>query len=353
MKYIKISFLLIVATLSVLSSCKKDDDNPNSYDYASQISNIADNVILKTYADFDAKSVSLAISLALLKTSPTQSNLDAARLAWKEARKPWEKSEGFLFGPVDVQGIDPSIDSWPVNVIDLNAVLNSSATLDKNYINSLEGTLKGFHTIEWLLFGETGDKTIGNFTNREFEYLAGCSAALQDAVHQLYEAWSPTGQNYVSKLATAGNGSNIYTSQKAALEELLNGIITIADEVGNGKINDPFTEQNVGKEESRFSANSKADFADNIRSIKNVWLGDYDASNNLGFSSIVVDRNKADLDLKVRTQIDEAIQSIENIPGTFSTAIFQHPDEVQNAQNKVRTLQQTLESEVKPLISNL
>ena len=349
-KLINIFALLLLISLI---SCKKKDDNIITYNYSAQISNIANNVILATYEDFDAKTILLANSLALLEINPTQTNLNAARNAWKAARRPWEMSEGFLFGPVDQQGIDPSIDSWPVNTVDLDAVLESSAVLDNNYINSLEGTLKGFHTIEWLLFGETGNKTISEFTPREFEYLAACSESLKDAVHQLYNAWSPTGQDFVNKLASAGNGSNIYTSQKSALEEIINGIITIADEVGNGKINDPFTSQNVGLEESRFSANSKADFADNIRSIKNLWQGYYDSPNNLGISSILIDRNLPSLDNKVKAQIDEAIMSIETIPGTFSTAIFQHPTDVQNAQTKVRTLQQTLEAEVKPIISNL
>ena len=51
--------------------------------------------------------------------------------------------------------------------------------------------------------------------------------------------------------------------------------------------------------------------------------------------------------------MDEAIESILNIPGTFSEAISNHPIEVQNAQTKVRNLQLTLEAEVKPIISNL
>ncbi|HMG16123.1 MAG TPA: imelysin family protein [Saprospiraceae bacterium] len=347
--------ILSVLSLSlfiVFTGCKKENPNPITYDYAAQINNIANNVIVKTYTSFDEKTSILASSLAALQSNPNDINLTAARDAWKEARIPWESSEGFLFGPVETEGIDPSIDSWPVNTVDLNAVLASSATLDKNYINSLEGTLKGFHTIEWLLFGISGNKTINDFTPREFEYLAGCSAALEDAIHQLYIAWIPSGGNFVNKLVTAGSGSNIYTSQKAALEEIINGIITIADEVGNGKIYDPFSEQNVSKEESRFSANSKIDFANNIRSIKNIWLGDYNAENSLGFSSIIKEKNST-LDTKIRTQIDEAIESILNIPGTFSDAIFNHPAEVQNAQDKVRALQLSLESEVDPIISNL
>lgn len=341
---------LATATL-FLSSCDKEGGTNDGFDYSAQITTSGD-VILATYADLDQKVTNLAATLAALEANPTQQNLEASRQAWREAREPWEKAEGFLFGPVDQQGIDPAIDSWPVNVVDLNAVLASSGTLNASYINTLEGTLKGFHTIEWLLFGETGDKAIGSFTAREYEYLAGCSEALQQAANQLYEAWAPEGQDFHNTLVTAGSGSAVYVSQKAALEEIVNGLVTIADEVANGKINDPFTQQNLLLEESRFSANSKADFADNIRSIKNIWLGGYNSETANGISSVIKGKN-ADLDARVRTHIDEAVSAIENIPGTFSAAIFNNQAEVQNAQDKVRVLQDVLQNEVLPLISNL
>jgi uncharacterized iron-regulated protein len=98
-----------------------------------------------------------------LHLHPTEANLANVRQAWREARVPWEKSEGFLFGPVDQQGIDPSIDSWPVNETDLDAVLESGQTLTKSYIDGLDGTLKGFHTIEYLLFGTSSNKQLNEF----------------------------------------------------------------------------------------------------------------------------------------------------------------------------------------------
>jgi putative iron-regulated protein len=55
----------------------------------------------------------------------------------------------------------------------------------------------------------------------------------------------------------------------------------------------------------------------------------------------------------VKLQLDEAIKAIEAIEGTFTTAIFTAKPSVLTAQTKVRTLQQTLESEVLPIISNL
>ena len=59
------------------------------------------------------------------------------------------------------------------------------------------------------------------------------------------------------------------------------------------------------------------------------------------------------LDTQVRQEIEEAITAIESIQGTFTTAIFNSPETVETAQLKVRQLQETLQSQVLNMISNL
>ncbi|MBP7274282.1 MAG: hypothetical protein KA974_10590 [Saprospiraceae bacterium] len=348
----KYHILFIITITIIFSNCKKDE--VQTTDYANILANVGNDVILATYAELDAQTINLVLNLTALESNPTQQNLEIARQAWRDARVPWEQSEGFLFGPVDQQGIDPSIDSWPVNQPDLDAVLASPNSLTKEYIDGLDGTLKGFHTIEYLIFGINGNKPFESFTAREFEYLRACAQSLAGATQQLYFAWKPDHQNFIANVIYAGQTgyTAVYPSQKAVLEEIINGLVVIADEVANGKINDPLIQQNVNLEESRFSTNSKQDFANNIRSIKNAYTGIYKNTNGFGISNIIATKY-TQLDIKVRQQIDEAIIAIESIPGTFTDAIFNNTESVTNAQEKVRTLQQTLQSEVLPIISNL
>jgi putative iron-regulated protein len=347
-----IFFTLIISSFLFLTSCGNDPvEQPD--DYTSVLENISRDVILSTYQDLQVKSQWLADAMSTLASNPSEQNLNSARQAWRDARLPWEKSEGFLFGPVDQQGIDPSIDSWPVNETDLEAVLQSGETLTKSYIDGLDGTLKGFHTIEYLLFGTSGNKLFSEFDTRQFEYLKACSASLLGATTQLYNSWNPAGENFIANLEKAGQaGQSIYPSQKSALQEIVTGMVTIADEVANGKINDPFSQQDLTLEESRFSANSKSDFADNIRSIQNVYLGTFNNAAGEGISAVIKSKN-ASLDGMMRLRIESSIQKIEAIEGTFTSAIFNAPQSVITAQNEVRNLQQLLESEVLPIITNL
>ncbi len=234
---------------------------------------------------------------------------------------PWEQSEGFLFGPVDTEGIDPSIDSWPVNVADLDAVLASGDPLTKESIDALEGTLKGFHTIEYLLFGTDGGKTAAELTPRELEYLDAVTQSLVGAVSRLREAWDPAGDDFSATVATAGEpGNSVYTSQSQAVQEIINGLIVICDEVGNGKISDPFDQQDRSLEESQFSNNSNADFADNIRSVQNIYLGGYEGRSGVGVQGLVQAADPA-LDDTIVAQIDAAITAIVAMTPTFGEAI--------------------------------
>jgi uncharacterized iron-regulated protein len=349
-----LSLILLLSGFMAFSACENEDDDPTpTEDYSSILNNTGENVILETYESLAVLAGQLQVATQTLEATPTQQNLDAAKAAWVATRSPWEQSEGFLFGPVDQEGIDPSLDSWPVNVVDLNNVLASANELTVDFLAQQEGTLKGFHTIEFLLWGENGNKQVGDFTAREFEYLAAASGALAADAQKLYDLWKPTGGNFINNILTAGNGSQVYVSQKSALEEITNALIIIADEVGNGKINDPFTQQDLTLEESRFSANSKADFADNMRSILNIYTGVFDVYGNGESLSDIIRGKDAALDTKVMDDIEAAITAIETIPGTFSDAVFNSQPAVGAAQQAVRDLQATLEEQVLPIISNL
>ena len=348
-KYLLFSF----AVLSIFACNPEPSDPIDKTDYTDVLNNLTEQVIIPTYDDLYQKTNSLVNTLNTLQSNPSSANLDAARQAWRDARIPWEQSEGFLYGPVETLGIDPSIDSWPVNQEDLDAVLASSDVLTKSYLDAQVCTIKGFHTLEYLLFGANANKQIGDFSARQFEYLSAAGQSLQGACQTLRDNWTGGVTNFGHTFQTAGNSGNVaYPSQKSALQEIVNGCITIADEVANGKIYAPFSEEDLRLEESRFSANSKADFADNIRSIKNIYTGLYANASGKGLSSVISEKN-ATLDSKVRQEIEDAIAAINAIEGTFTSAIFNAKASVTNAQNKVHNLQVTLQSEVYPVIDGL
>ena len=345
--------LLVIVTL-IISSCtgsqKQEDTNT---DYKPILKELTEQVILPTYSSLATNAAALTTSTNLFTDGITSEELEAARASWRKTRSPWEMSEGFLFGPADTRGIDPSIDSWPVNTTDLEKVLASSDSLTKDYVKALDGTLKGFHTIEYLLWGKEGNKTAEDFSAREIEYLTACSQVLTDDTKLLESLWNASDQAFASEVIYAGEGGNeVYKSQKSILLEFANGMLDISDEVGNGKINDPYEQKDLKLVESRFSKNSKQDLFYNITSIKNIYFGIFEGTKCLGISDIVAPID-ASLDTQIKSEIDAAIFSIDAIPGTFSDAVFNNGPTIEAARQNVRKLQATLETKLLPLVSNL
>ena len=357
MKKLKLNLVWVILISIAILSCGSDDekDVATATDYSKEITAIANNVIIKTYKELNEKSAVLETAVNDF-TIGDSDKLEAIKTAWKEARIPWESSEGFMFGPADTEGIDPAVDSWPVNVTDIGAILNSGNPITSTVLNANDGNARGFHTIEYFIWGVDGNKPATDLTTRDVEYLKAATKDFKSKIQKLYDAWIPNGDNYVDNFINAGKSGKVYTSHVVALTQFVDGIIDIADEVGTGKIEGSLNSKKGGpdpeEEESRFSHNSKVDFANNIRSIQNIYLGDYGETKGLGLTDVVVAKDKA-LDTEIKNKITEAITAIENISGTFTDAIVNSRSSVENAQKAVKSLQDLLESKLKPFIKDL
>ncbi|HJN77023.1 MAG TPA: imelysin family protein [Myxococcota bacterium] len=318
----------------------------------------ADDVIIPTYEALAERLALLETSVQTLQADPTEANLEAAQQAWVSAREPWEASEGFLFGPVDGLGFDPALDSWPVDRTALDQVLASGDELTQAYVSSLDDTLQGFHTAEYLLFGTGNDNTAADLTGRELEYLAGVVAEMTDLGTELAAAWTDGvggAAPYGDFIRTAGATDNtVYPSMQAAAQEIVYGSIGILDEVANGKIADPFGEQDVTLVESQFSWNSLEDFTDNIHSVRNAWLGInlQTGESSTSFADFVGDVDP-DLAARVTSEIDAAIASLGAIPEPFRDSITDPAaaDQITAAQDAIRVVQASYEAELQPFVT--
>ena len=327
-----------------------DHDHDEAFDASTMLNNFSNNVVLATYTDLDNKAGDLLAAVKALAADTSQANLEKAQQAWKATRTPWEQSEAFLFGPVDTQGLDPALDSWPVDHVNLQSVLDSDDALTVDFVSGLEDTQKGFHTIEFLLFRDGDQRKASDITDRELEYLVSTTENLKESTSQLRLAWAPEGENFSNTVAQAGAGSVVYPSQSAAVQEMINGMIVIADEVANGKISDPYNESDTTLVESQFSFNSISDFQDNIRGIQNVYMGKF-VSDGQGLNEFVNGKD-ADLDARFQQEVQAAITAIGAIPDPFRDSITANRGAVQNAIDAVSKVQQTLEQDILPLVQS-
>ena len=280
------------------------------------LTSLVGNVIVPTYTKLadDVEDLEKTLNGLTVQTI-TQAQIDKACADFKQARLNWEQSEAFLMGAASDFDIDPTIDSWPLN----RSLLLTYFNTGMNDEMLEDASILGFHALEFILFrnGQNrkvaelqGNDTYTNFTAisgaKELQYAQTICTLLKQRCYQLQVAWqgettsnaarvavlkaakldytTEAGLSYGDNLTKAGiSGSkSTFTSLKAAVAQVLSATegscVAIANEVGTAKIANPFYAGDIAYVESPYSYNSIADFADNLRSVRNVWYGSTNGS---------------------------------------------------------------------------
>lgn len=339
---ITIAALCALATSIGLSSCSSSsnsDDNQVILNDFTEIATVyANKTVIATYANMKSNAADMKTAVSAYKASQTQENLNLAAEAWKRTRHAWECSEAFLFGPANDKNLDPALDSWPLDKAQLDAILADNTPIKDIQLTNVT---TGFHTLEYLLFRDGQSRQYTDLSNqREIEYLEAVANKLYDDTANLHDTWA---NEYLTKFLK---------NPTAAMDQMLDGISAIADEVGNGKIADPFKSKNVLEVESWYSWNSLTDFKNNIHSIKNSYLGGFDADTRSANLSDFVKTKNADLDAEVRAAIELAINDIDAIPEPFRNQLDnpESADEINKAMESCRKLMDIFDQKVKALV---
>ena len=344
---------LIALSLFGFTACDDDDDNDSKNDsatenatYQAAIDNYVDNIVVPTYADLKEKAKVLQEKVNAMYAADTLGKLTddmvkAAADQWIETREPWEESESFLFGPAATYNLDPSLDSWPLDKANINAFLESKVAYGEK---ALGHEVRGFHTLEYLLFYQGSAKKASDFSGRELEYAAAVADILVLNTVELYYAWSGktdseaegkmleesgVSGNFAKRFKTPNLYDSQYKTQVDVIDQIVDGGLDISDEVGNQKIGGPLTTGNVEDVESWTSYHSKDDYTNNIISIQHSYMGtmsdditDLEKVGGEKSISAIVAAADASLDSDIRAAIKEARNAIQGIPGSFANCII-------------------------------
>ena len=318
------------------------------------LTNVVTNVIVPTYTDLANDVEDLEKTLNGLTVSTiTQAQIDKACKDFKAARQHWERSEAFLGGAASDFSIDPTIDSWPLDRAELLDYFKGGM---KAEIED-ESTILGFHALEFILFRNGQNRKVSelqsNDTYKNFESVSGADELkyaqqvcrlLKERCFQLQVAWegeknasrvavvkaagldyqTAAGLSYGENLVQAGvaGSRSTFPTLKDAIAQVLSddegSCVAICNEVGTAKIANPFTNGDIAYVESPYSYNSITDFQDNIRSIRNVWLGSLNGSAASGsFHSFFAGVGKGSVNTAVENAFNNAIDKIGAMPSPF------------------------------------
>lgn len=296
------------------------------------------------------KAADLVEDLRTYRKDHTQENLNKACDDFITSRSWWERSEAFLFGAASDFGIDPHIDSWPLDLPALQKYLDKAANIkeldgeDSDIVarTKLGQELLGFHGVEYILFENGKPRTAGSISEEHLIYAIAVAGDLRNSCWQLLTAWA--GEEHASKLnkelvkhiledvelqvlvggqfsygenmVKAGQPGSIYRSWINAMEAIVSGCNDICDEVGTSKIGSAHTGEDISYIESPYSQRSIHDFYDNITSVENVYLGGIEGNRGASLHQYMQTHNKA-MDAKVLKAIDNAKNAIKSMKAPF------------------------------------
>lgn len=339
MKMKSILWIMLMGFVLFSVSCSDDDtpdvdpvdDKLTEEAMNAVIATYVDKVVIPTYAEMESKVSAMSVAVDKFIASGTQTDLDAACAAWRAARKPWEESEAFLYGPADYENLDPSLDSWPLEKDAIDQILSTQDFSEIEGDTEDAQSVRGFHTLEYLLFEDGTAKKAENVTANEKGYMKRVSDRLLTDTQLLHKAWVsglsteevPTPFGEELKNHTSGRTSSAQNVLGSFIID--GGIVNIADEVGGQKIGNPYDYWKKGDQEtavleveSWYSWNSLTDYEDNIISIENSYMGGRRGNRDdaTSFSALVRSVDEV-LDKEVQDQIAATIKAIQNIPAPF------------------------------------
>jgi len=332
LKLISVAALGAALSLS-FSSCEKNTSSSSSDELSANekalkaaVEEYVPDVIYEIYGNLADYTEDLYEQVYDMKEdfeagSLTQATINKVCATFLNARASWESSEAFLYGAATAYGIDPHIDTWPLDKDKLATFLSSETIishLEENGAGSADevGVANlGFHGIEFILFRDGEPRTVADYSSIEDDeafanvsvtglseliFAAAVAEDLRNYCWELQCAWDPdapasrvsyvedelelnttleSGLTYGENLLSAASlGSTFSSWQRAVSTILVAGCSNICSEVANSKIASAYNHTDDDYIESPYSKNSYTDFLNNIYSIQYSLYGSNGAS---------------------------------------------------------------------------
>lgn len=325
--------LFFVLVLTTLAGCKPKKSALETYDRATMLKSLADNVVVPAYADMKLQSDSLYTAAQNFTTNPNSGNLSVIISAWNNAVSSWMHVEMYNFYYASDNSLASQIATWPVDFPVIENEVDGSNTIDEAYVAATGTTRKGLSAIEYLLYGDgiTQQAILDSFitsinAQRRKAYLLALCAHVKTQSASAYNDWN--GGNSYSKFTT-----QTQLDISGAMNLLVNGLTEHVEYVRKAKVGKPLgTEGNAANGalcENRLASRSLDNVKANIAAWKNIVTG----RNGVGLDDYLdyvnAQYNGQPLSTELANQLDLCEAKCNDITLPLSNAVTQQQSQVQ------------------------
>jgi predicted lipoprotein len=344
---------VLILPLVLLGSCERRETGA---DRAAFIRDVAAVVVLPGYRAFADAATTLRAAAEAFEANPDGTNLDLLQAAWLEARRAWGRCEAHFFGPEEATFLNVKIDTYPVLIPAIEAIIAGSATLDAAYVESLGSNRKGFQALDHLLFDPSGDAfvldamTVQPDAARRRALCRAYAGNLEQVAAAIRDLWEPTGGNHAAALAAQ--------PVQAALDDLVNRLVAFAEFTADARLGAPagLTASSGGvpdpsKVESPRSDASLDDLLADLQGIRDVWTGDRLGVSGTGLRDLV-EAAGPEIASEIDVDLQACFDRVQAIPAPLDAAVVSSIPAVDAAWRAVKRLHVRLAVDVVAVLGN-
>ncbi|MFT5252999.1 MAG: putative lipoprotein [Flavobacteriales bacterium] len=215
-------FILFTALITIIA-CSSSDDNGDTtggsnYDRTLLLTNWADNIIIPSYVNYQAKIKVLATNITAFNAAPSEANLLTVRTSWLEAYKAYQYVAIYSFAKSEEINLKESANTYPTNAAGIDANISAEG-YNLTLLSQLDK--QGFPALDYMINGlGTTNASIVSFYNTNAnaanykKYLTDLAARLQSSADTVLADWnSGYRATYIANSGTSVSSSvNVTTN---------------------------------------------------------------------------------------------------------------------------------------------
>ncbi|MDG1334302.1 MAG: imelysin family protein [Crocinitomicaceae bacterium] len=314
----RISILLVLAVVSMASSCNKPEETPE-FDKASLLVNFSDNLIAPSLSMLKMAVDQMEADFVEFQSNPTQANLDVLRNSWKEAYLTWQTVKPFDFGPIRDYGFKAATGTYPSDTakIESNIAVGSYTLGSASNIDAI-----GLHSLDFLLHRAdalsyfTGDANYMTYTSDVIAKLKSET----DAVTSAWAAYAPTFKESTGTETTSG------------FSQLVNEFNRDYELVKVAKLGIPIGKQSLGIQmpeylEARNSGIALDLLRQNVLALEQYYKGNSFSTgqSGVGFDDYLLHLERSALDGTIADNFSAILAKVDSFSGTMENEMNSNP----------------------------
>ena len=353
--------LSLLAPMVVLTAlgCSDRGNDPLEYDREALVSNLADHVIVPSYAGLVVALDTLQAQQLQFRAQPALHRLNELRDSYMDAWIAWKHCTAFEFGPAASVSLRSALNTFPTDTAQIK--LNVSAgTWDLNLASNTDA--RGFPAIDFMLHGLGGDNVgvLARYVHpadsaRLQAYLGALVADMHALVTGVHNQWtSGYGQTFKASLGTdVGSSTSLLVNELNRDLEIIK-TASIGIPLGKQTFDTPLPD----KVEAPYSSNSVHLAFTELTELERLFLGNYrggGAGYGMGHAldALEAQYNGAPLSTAIANQFIAATAAVQAMPEPLGQAVVSNRARVEAAYNEIQKLVILLKTDMASAMSIL